>query len=61
MIKSLTIQISTIFFNFYKSLTNIYTNLLNLMHIQTPHLHILTLAHTHTQSLSFVPKKKKKN
>ena len=60
MIKSLTIHISTIFCTFYKSLTNIYTNLLNLMHIQTSHLHILTLAHTHTQSLSFVPKKKKK-
>ena len=56
MIKNLTIHISTIFFTFYKSLTNIYTNLLNHMHLQTPHLHILTLAHTHTQSLSFVPK-----
>ena len=48
MIKSLTIHISTIFFTFYKSLTNIYTNLLNHMHIQTPHLHILTLSHTNT-------------
>ena len=45
MIKILTIHISTIFFTFYKSLTNIYTNLLNHMHIQTPHLYILTLSH----------------
>ena len=63
MIKSLTIHISTIFFTFYKSLTNIYTNLLNHMHIQTPHLHILTLSHTNTLNhYHFIlkPKKKKK-
>ena len=52
--------ISKIFFTFYKSLANIYTNLLHHMHVQTPHLHILTLSHTNTLNhYHFILKPKK--